>query len=214
MQTVGASKTGLFRILNATSNLQKLVTVTQIRSYYKKKWTYDNKYMGQFDYHDQNKYPRGLGSYKEEELLDDVHTMRRTPVENPSPFHIITRVRGFNQGALPWHQQVVLRRLNIHSSTNGDVVIVPNTPQFNALINKIKHLIVLKPALFANGQVPKEDDIGALKVCPWTGVVEIDEKLRLRNKRLDLEKPLMFQGNFLRAKLGRMYGSRNNHHLA
>lgn len=212
MQSIGTAKGALLKLLNATQT-QKLV-ILSTRSYYKKKWTYNDQYTGKFDYHDKEMYPRGMGPYKEEELLHEIHEVRNLQVENPSPFHVITRVRGHKEGALPWNQQVILRRLNIHSSYNGDVVVVPNTPQYNAMINKVKHLIALKPAVFANGKMPTEEDIGALKVCQWTGTVEIDEKLRLRGQRLNLEKPLMFQGNFLRNKLGALYGTRHRHYLA
>jgi ribosomal protein L30/L7E len=206
------AKTVLMSILNA-AHLQKLVTIST-RSYYKKKWTYEDKYMGKFDYHDREKYPRRMGAYKEEELLDDVHAIRNLEIENPSPFHIVTRIRGFTDEKLPWTQKVILRRLNIHSTQNGDVVVVPNTPQFNAMIHKVKHLIQLKPALFVDGKLPREEDIGALKVCPHTGTVKVDEKLRLRGQRLNIERPLIWQGNFLRNKLGKLYGTRNNHFIA
>lgn len=214
MQSVGVTttKAAFLNILNA-AHLQRLV-ILSTRSYYKKKWTYDDKYMGKFDYHDREKYPRRMSPHKEEDLLSEVHAIRNLQIDNPSPFHIITRVRGFEEGALPWHQQVILRRLNIHSSFNGDVVVVPNTPQYNEMINKVKHMIVLKPAIFANGRVPTEDDIGALRVCPSTGVVEVDEKLRMRAERLSLERPLMFQGNFLRNKLAKLYGTRHRHFMA
>jgi ribosomal protein L30/L7E len=205
MQLVGT--TGFLNILNA-AHLQRLVTLST-RSYYKKKWTYDDKYMGKFDYHDKEKYPRRLGAYKEEELLDEVHAIRNLKIDKPSPFHVITRISGHKEHHLPWTQQVILRRLNIHSSYNGDIAVVPNTPQYNSMINKVKHLVALKPATFADGKMLTEDDIGAVKVCQFTGKITIDEKLRLRGRRLNLEKPLMFQGNFLRHKLNKMHGTRN-----
>lgn len=212
MQAIGPAKAGASSILGAY-HLPKLVTIST-RSYYKKKWTYDDKYTGKFDYHDRGMYPKRMSPYKEEELLDEIHAIRRMQIDNPSPFHVITRVRGHPQGPLPWNQQVILRRLNIHSSYNGDVAVVPNTPQYNDMINKVKHLISLKPAKFSNGKMPTEEDIGALKVCQWTGEVKVDEKLRLRAQRLNLEKPLMFQGNFLRHKLGKLHGTRHNHYMA
>lgn len=186
---------------------------TFTRSYYKQPFFYEEKYFGIFDKHDHEKYPRKMHPYKEEELLDEVHAIRAIEIKNPSPFHIITRVRGFSNECLPWTQRVTLRRLNIHSSKNGDVVLVPNTPQFNALINKVKHLILLKPALFANGKIPSQEDIGALKVCQHTGTVTVDEKLRMRASRLNLEKPLLFQGNHLRHKINKLTGIGHNHYM-
>lgn len=184
---------------------------TFFRTYYKKPFFYENKYFGKFDYHDQIKYPKGLCPIKEEELLDEVHAIRAKQIDNPSPFHIVRRIRTMN--GLPWNQKVTLRRLNLHSSQNGDCVVVPNTPQYNALIAKVKHLIQLKPAKFVDGRIPNEEDIGAVKVCPFTGNVQIDEKLRLQSGRLNLEPPLLFRGNLLRNKIGRSYGINNRHYL-
>lgn len=189
------------------------IFVTLSRSYYREKFHYDERYLGTFDKHNQAMYPRRMSPYKEEELLDEVHTIRNKEIENPSPFHVITRIRGFQDEFLPWTQKVTLRRLNIHSISNGEVVIVPNTPQFNDLINKVKHLIVLKPAIFANGKLPTEEDIGALKVCPQTGLISVDEKLRLRAKRVNTEKPILFQGKHLRWKLNKLYGIKYNHYM-
>lgn len=196
-------------VIALTSNILK----TFSRSYYKEKFFYDERYTGLYDGHNQAMHPRRLGAYKEEELLDEVHALRAKKIENPSPFHVITRIRGFCDELLPWHQRVTLRRLNIHSTQNGDVAVVPNTPQFNELINKVKHLLHLKPAVFANGQPPTEEDIGALKVCPQTGLVTVDQKLRMRAKRVNLLPPVLFQGRKLRYKLYRLSGINSNHYM-
>lgn len=178
------------------------------RSYYKKPFFYDNKYLGKFDYHDKEKYPIKISPFKEEELLDEVHAIKATKIENPSPFHVVRRIKSMS--FLPWNQKVTLRRLNLHSSFNGECVVVPNTPQFNAMLAKVKHLLQLKPAVFADGKIPTEEDIGALKVCPYTGTVRIDEKLRLQATRLNIEKPILFQGNHLRSKINKHYGLNHN----
>lgn len=179
-----------------------------VRTYYKKPFFYEDRYSGDFDYHDRYKYPKRMGSLQEEELLDEVHAIRDQKIDEPSPFHIIRRIRPMYR--LHWSQKVTLRRLNLHSASNGDVVIVPNTPQFNSMIAQVKHLIQLKPAKFVDGRIPTEEDIGALKVCPFTGAVKIDEKLRPQQRRLNTEKPLLWQGNHLRAQINRMYGLGNN----
>lgn len=189
------------RLLAAACNL---MNKNFIRSYYKEPFFYEQKYFGKFDYQDQAKYPRKLSSYKEEELLDEIHAIRAIALENPSPFHVVRRVKTMCQ--LPWTQKVTLRRLNLHSSFNGECVIVPNTPRFNAMLDKVKHLLQLKPAKFPDGRIPTEDDIGALKICPYTGNIVIDEKLRLQSKRLCPERPLVFQGNHLRYKINRLVG--------
>lgn len=178
---------------------------------YKEAFSYDNNYLGKFDYHDQNMYPKRLSFFKEEELLDEIHAIKALEVENPSPFHVVRRIKTMSY--LPWNQKVTLRRLNLHSMKNGECVIVPNTPQFNALLLKVKHLLHLKPARFENGRIPTEDDIGAIKVCPYTGSVKIDEKLRLLANRLNTEKPVLFQGNHLRSKINRLYGLSFNHYM-
>lgn len=187
-----------------------VISKTFIRSYYKERFSYAPIYKGRFDYHDQSKYPRKLSSYKEEELLEEIHAIRAIELENPSPFHIVRRVRSMS--GIPWTQKVTLRRLNLHSSFNGECSIVPNTPQFNALLAKVKHLLQLKPAKFSDGRIPTEDDIGALKICPYTGLVKIDDKLRLQSKRLCPERPLLFQGNLLRSKIDRLIGLHHGSH--
>lgn len=184
-----------------------LIEKNFIRFYYKEQFHYDPLYKGKFEYHDQSKYPKKLSSYKEEELLEEIHAIRGLTIENPSPFHVVRRIR--TMAGLPWTQKVTLRRLNLHSSFNGECVIVPNTPQFNAMLAKVKHLLQLKPAKFSDGKIPTEDDIGALKVCPYTGQIKIDEKLRFQSKRLCPERPILFQGNHLRSKINSLVGLHN-----
>lgn len=176
-----------------------LLNNTISRSYYKEKFFYYDRYDGKMDYFDREKYPKRISPYKEEELLDEIHTMRASEITEPSPFHIVTRIKSMS-GA-PWYQKVTLRRLNLHSSRNGDVVVVPNTPQFNELLFKVKHMISLKPAIFENGHIPTEEDIGAIKVCPYTGKIKVDEKVRLSGKRVNVDKPPLFQGCHLRYKI-------------
>lgn len=187
---------------------QNMINKTFSRTHFKAPFFYGKHYMGGFDYDNLERYPRKRNFIKDEDLLDEVHSIKNMQIEHPSPFHVVRRVKSMSN--LPWNQRVTLRRLNLHSSFNGECVIVPNTPQFNALIAKVKHLLTLKPAMFPNGRIPSEDDIGALKVCPYTGVVRIDEKLRLQDKRLNLENPYLFRGNFLRAKINQMYGLNSN----
>lgn len=190
------------------SNCNKIIT----RSHFKPPFSYENIYRGKFDYHDQRKYPKSLSAYKEEELLDEIHTIKAKQIDKPSPFHIVTRVRGTAGTIMGWTQWVTLRRLNLHSRRPGDVAIIPNTPQYNALIAKVKHLLTVTPAVMPDGRIPSEEDIGALKVCPYTGKVIVDEKLRLLAKR-QYEQPLMWKGNFLRYKLRRLAGIHHNHYL-
>lgn len=189
------------------------ITLNKItsRTYLKKPFFYDDRYMGGFDYHDRERYPRRLNPFKEEELLKEVHDIRNLKIDKPSPFHVVRRIKSMT--GLPWTQKVTLRRLNLHSSYNGDCVIVPNTPQFNSLLAKVKHLIELKPAIFTNGTIPTDDDIGAIKVCPYTGRISVDEKLRSLEERVNIEKPLLFQGNHLRAKINKLTGLSTNHYL-
>lgn len=193
----------------ATAARSQLMGKILSRHFYGEPFSYDKHYTGKFDYHDHNKYPRRLSLYTEEELLEEIHAIKAVEIEKPSPFHVLRRIRSISK--LPWHQKVTLRRLNLHSSFNGECVIVPNTPQFNALIAKVKHLLHLKPAKFPDGRIPTEDDIGALKICPYTGTVKIDEKLRLQSKRLNIEKPSLWQGNHLRSKISRLIGIHHNY---
>lgn len=199
-------------IRNPSNLLSKVTNVilnkTFSRSHFKPPFSYNDRYTGKFDYHDQEKYPRRLNPFKEEELLNEVHSIRAIEINNPSPFHVVRRIRPMSY--LPWTQKVTLRRLNLHSSFNGECVIVPNTPEFNAMLHKVKHLLQLKPARFANGKIPTEEDIGAIKVCPYTGTIKIDEKLRLQAKRLNDEKPILFRGNHLRNKIKQQYGLTHN----
>lgn len=181
------------------------------RTYLRKPFFYEDKYFGGFDYHDREKYPRRMNPYKEEELLDEIHAIRNLKIEKPSPFHVIRRIKSMK--GLNWSQKVTLRRLNLHSTKSGECVVVPNTPQFNSMIAHVKHLLHLKPATFSDGKVPSEDDIGAIKVCPYTGRISIDEKLRLLEKRVNLDKPILFQGNHLRAKINDFTGLSKNHYL-
>jgi len=181
------------------------------RTYLKKSRGYEFVYRGNFDYHDPHKYPKRFSYFREEELLDEVHSIRALKIEEPSPFHVVRLMKPM--GGSPWFQKVTLRRLNLHSNRIGECSIVPNTPQFNDMLSRVKHLITLVPAKFPNGKIPKEEDIGALKVCPYTGNITIDEKLRLHEKRLGLEKPLLFQGNHLRAKINYMYGLGHNSYI-
>lgn len=185
-------------------SLASMIFRSSSRSHFKPAFYYGDKYLGRFDYHDRERYPKHHSNFKDEELLDEVHAIRDMQIEHPSPFHVVRRIKSMNK--LPWTQKVTLRRLNLHSSYNGECVFVPNTPQFNALIAKVKHLLTLKPATFSDGKIPTEEDIGALKCCPYTGVVRIDEKLRLQRNRINLDKPFLFRGKFLRAKINRIYG--------
>lgn len=210
---VGHSNTDSF-IMNSSFCFNQIRRLSQNKfklKPFKKAFSYDDAYYGKFDYHDRNMYPRRLSSFKEEELLDEIHAIKSLEIENPSPFHVVRRINSMSQ--MPWSQKVTLRRLNLHSQANGECVIVPNTPQFNALILKVKHLLQLKPARFENGKMPTEEDIGAIKVCPYTGWIKIDEKLRLQANRLNIEKPTLFQGNHLRGKINRMYGLSYNHYM-
>ena len=133
-----------------------LICRTFTRSYYKDHFTYTPIYKGVFDYNDQTKYPRRMPAFKEEELLDEIHAMRAKQIDNPSPFHVVRRIK--SMAKLPWTQKVTLRRLNLHSVRNGECVVVPNTPQFNSMLYHVKHLLELKPAKFADGRIPSEDE--------------------------------------------------------
>lgn len=168
----------------------------------KTNFRYENHYRGHFDYHDQNKYPRRLARSKEEELLDDIAAIRKKEIE-PSPFHLVKRIESMSH--CPWWQKVILRRLNLHSTASGDVEVIPNTPQFNALLSKVKHLIQLKPATFEDGSLITENDIGSLKICFETGKITKDDRLRQNEKRLCPERPVLFRGNHLRYQLARLH---------
>lgn len=196
-------------LIHKSSYLLKTVSLminkTVARTVYKPVFSFNNRYLGKFDYHDHEKYPKILGPYKEEELLDEIHAIRNLQVENPSPFHVVRRIRPMAR--LPWNQKVVLRRLNLHSSFNGECVLVPNTPQFNVMLHKVKHLLTLKPAIFVDGRIPTENDIGAIKLCPYTGQIKIDEKLRLLANRVNIEKPSLWRGRGLRYQIMKTYTS-------
>lgn len=200
-------KTSSLRNL-VSSGAKVLLNKTSLRTHFKPPFFYGPHYMGGFDYHNRERYPRKPSRTKEEDLLDEVHEIRRMKIDNPSPFHVVRRVKTMSK--LPWTQKVTLRRLNLHSSFNGECVVIPNTPQFNALIAKVKHLLTVKPAILPDGRIPNEDDIGALKVCPYTGVISIDEKMRLQEKRLCAEKPELFRGNFLRYQINQKHGINSN----
>lgn len=180
-----------------------MINKTAARTVYKPVFSFNDRYLGKFDYHDREKYPRRMAPHKEEELLDEIHSIRELQIENPSPFHVVRRVRSMHK--LPWNQKVTLRRLNLHSSFNGECVLVPNTPQFNEMLFKVKHLLQLRPAIFEGGKIPTEEDIGAIKVCPYTGKIKIDEKLRLLAARVNVEKPPLWRGNKLRHIIGQQY---------
>lgn len=182
------------------------------RNYYKKPFSYDDFYRGKFDYHNRNEYPRSMSKIKEEELLDEVHSIKNNPIENPSPFHLVKRYKGSSNTIRGWHTWVTLRRLNLHSARSGDIAVVPNTPQYNAMIEKVKHLLIVKPLALPDGRIPTESDIGAIKVCAETGNVTIDERTRLLGKR-QYEKPLLWRGKQLRHKLRRLVGIHHNHYL-
>lgn len=177
-----------------------------IRTVFQERFTYNDQYFGKFDYHDREKYPRKMAQAKEEALLDDIREMKEKE-QPPSPFHIVTRIK--SSWNSDWHIKVLLRRLNLHSSRAGDCVIVPNTPQFNDMLRQVKHLITLRPATF-EGRIPTKEDIGAIKVCPQTGVIKIDEKVRMLESRVNLEKPPLFRGNELRHKINLKYGICHN----
>jgi len=201
------------RLLNVAaravvSNCNKIVS----RSHFKPVFTYEDKYYGKFDYHDQQKYPRRISSIKEEELLDEIHAIKAQVIDKPAPFHIVKRIRGNGSTIKGWQVWVCLRRLNLHSDEPGDVAVVPNTPQYNALISTVKHLVRVIPVKLPDDRFPTEEDIGAIKVCPYTGKVEKDERLRFLAKR-QYEKPYLWKGNHLQYKLRRLVGIHHNHHL-
>lgn len=152
-----------------------------------------------------------MASTKEEELLDEVHAIKNLKIDQPSPFHVVRRIKPW--GHLPWNQKITLRRLNLHSQTLTETTIVPNTPQFNDLLFKVKHLIEVKPARFKNGRVPTEEDIGAIKLVPGFGEIIVDEKLRMLESRVNIEKPPLFRGSMLRHKLLKLHGFTTNNHL-
>lgn len=178
------------------------------RTHFKEPFTYDLiPYKGSFDGHNPKLNPRRMNPYKEEELLIDIHKMRNMEIHEPSPFHVVRRIK--SMGPLPWTQKVTLRRLNLHSSRNGECMIIPNTPQYNDMLMKVKQVITIVPAVFENGRIPTEDDIGAIKVCPYTGKISVDEKLRLNQNREAKEKSLFMRGSKFRYMIGHCRASNN-----
>ena len=84
--------------------------------------------------------------------------------------------------------------------------MLPNTPHFNKLLWEVKHLIKLKPVIFTNG-IPTEKDIGATRLCPYTGRFEINEAFRVNSHRLNTDqKSIFYQGNYLRNYLRKLCG--------
>lgn len=88
----------------------------------------------------------------------------------------------------------------------GEPVVIPNTPHYNALLWDVKHLIHLKPIKFVNG-FPTEKDIGATRLCPHTGIFEINEALRVSPDRLYGDEVSEFhQKHYLRNYLRKLSG--------
>lgn len=79
--------------------------------------------------------------------------------------------------------------------------MLPNTPHYNALLWEIKHLIRLKPLKFPNG-IPKEEDIGNIKVDMNTGEMKISASYKIPAEDLEKAKtPDIFSGKYLREYL-------------
>ncbi|XP_015790472.1 uncharacterized protein LOC107367292 [Tetranychus urticae] len=147
----------------------------------------------------KGKGPRDL----EEAALHFKKTLEKEVTE-PSPFHIVFRHKKTNTE--PWMIKVKLRSLGLHGSAVGYPVLVPNTPHFNALLWDVKHLIRLKPVIFTNG-IPTEKDIGATKLCMFTGKFEINEAFRVNDEKVWGEQTSGFyQGNYLRDYLRKLSG--------
>ncbi|XP_053202120.1 39S ribosomal protein L30, mitochondrial-like [Panonychus citri] len=109
-------------------------------------------------------------------------------VTEPSPFHVVFR---YKKGIIPWTIKVKLRHLGLHGKEIGYPVLIPNTPHFNALLWDVKHLIKLAPVTFPDG-LPTEKDIGATRLCPFTGKFEINDKFRVDPSRVWADVPSDF----------------------
>ncbi|XP_074605607.1 mitochondrial ribosomal protein L30 [Brevipalpus obovatus] len=121
-----------------------------------------------------------------------------------SPFHVAFRTQQINK--VEWTLKVKLRHLGLNSARPGVPVVLPNTPHFNALLWDVKHLIALKPIKFVNG-FPSEADIGATRLCPFTGKFEINEAYRVDDGRVWADVPSDFyKGDYLRNYLRKLSG--------
>lgn len=163
--------------------------------------------------------------YDLEEAAKEFQKIKASKVTEPSPFHVVCRIK--KTTGVPWNEKVILRRLGnffyygnklihlnnaiklslgLHQRTPGEPVVLPNTPHFNKLLLEIKHLIRVKPVIFTNG-IPTEKDIGATRLCPFTGRFEINEAFRVDDRRLNGDKKsLFYQGNYLRDYLRKLSG--------
>ncbi|RWS15150.1 39S ribosomal protein L30: mitochondrial-like protein [Dinothrombium tinctorium] len=136
--------------------------------------------------------------------LQKIKELKQSVIADPSPFHVVWRYKPFSY--LPWYEKIILRRLGLNSKSWCDPVVVPNTPHFNKLLWQVKHLIRLKPITFPNG-IPTEKDIGATKLCQYTGVLQVNEALRVDDKRLYGDKlPALYEGKYLVDYLRKLSG--------
>ncbi|CAG2112386.1 unnamed protein product [Medioppia subpectinata] len=160
-------------------------------------------YKGPFDYKRDHtkayKYPFGINKSAIEEEMNQINELRQHELKQVSPFHLVWRHKDIYDMA--WHERYVLSHLGLHQKEPNLRVVLPNTPHFNDLLWKVKHLIQLMPIAFPDG-VPTDRDVGSVKLNTNTGVMNVNPNYKVSNERLDSAKSHdIFYGRYLREYL-------------
>ncbi|XP_054153597.1 uncharacterized protein LOC128952263 [Oppia nitens] len=166
---------------------------------------YETIYKGPFDYKRRHtrayRYPFGINKESIEDQINEMNQLRQREIndQHVSPFHLVWRYK--TMARIPWHEKYVLSHLGLHQRENDIRIVVPNTPHFNGLLWKVKHLIKLIPMSFPDG-IPTEEDIGCCKLNPVTGALNINKSYKVSNERVAGAKwDDIFYGRYLREYL-------------
>ncbi|CAG2170966.1 unnamed protein product [Oppiella nova] len=162
-------------------------------------------YKGPFDYkRDHTKayrYPFGINKGAIEDTINEINQIRQLDLKDTdvSPFHLVWRYKTMTH--IPWHEKYVLSHLGLHQKECHIRVVVPNTPHFNGLLWRVKHLIQLMPIAFPDG-IPTEEDVGCVKLNTYTGALSVNPSHKVSADRIDLAKSDdIYYGKYLREYL-------------
>jgi len=88
------------------------------------------------------------------------HPEEKDPPYVPSKVYMVQRVRCLKKK--PYWDKDVMKKLGLDGN-RSEIAIVPNTPQYNALLFKVKHLIRITPVTFPQG-IPNASDLSGARL--------------------------------------------------
>lgn len=148
----------------------------------------------------------GRPEFHFEEIMNKIRTEQNTPVNNPSPVHIVKRNTAISLNARPWYELVILRKIGLATRIKNEIVLVPNTPHWNRLLFHVKHLITIVPMKFPDG-IPEESDIGRTKIDTFSGELRIGDQYKVLHHRVHGDqRPRILETRQMRNYLRKLIG--------